>query len=88
MPDHHVKGQPAASMYVQEKGCVKCYTFCDTPCSCNYRVSKSSCQYLYPLNSGPGRYILKPLDMVKDEAVISVDNFVIETKSTDQWGNH
>ena len=33
MPDHHVKGQPAASMFVREKGCVKCYTFRDTPCS-------------------------------------------------------
>ena len=23
MPDHHVKGQPAASTYVREKGCLK-----------------------------------------------------------------
>ena len=22
MPDHHMKGQPAASMYVREKGCL------------------------------------------------------------------
>ena len=32
MPQHHVKGQPAASTYVREKGCVTCDTNHDTPC--------------------------------------------------------
>ena len=32
MPDHHVKGQPAASTYVRKKGCVTCDTNRDTPC--------------------------------------------------------
>ena len=33
MPIHHVKGQPAASTYVREKGCVKKYSNRDTPCT-------------------------------------------------------
>ena len=33
MPDHHVKGQHAASTYVREKGGVTCDTICVTPCS-------------------------------------------------------
>ena len=33
MPDHHVKGQPAASTYVREKGCVTFDTNRDTPCT-------------------------------------------------------
>ena len=32
MPVHHVKGQPAASTYVGEKGCVKKDSNRDTPC--------------------------------------------------------
>ena len=32
MPDHHVKGQPAASTYVREKGCVILHTNRETPC--------------------------------------------------------
>ena len=36
MPDHHVKGQPAASMYVQIKGCVTFHSNRDSPCI--YRV--------------------------------------------------
>ena len=33
MPVQHVKGQPAASTYVREKGGVKKYSNRDTPCS-------------------------------------------------------
>ena len=33
MPDHHVKGQPAAPTYVQEKGCLKKDSNRETPCS-------------------------------------------------------
>ena len=33
MPVRHVIGQPAASTYVREKGCVTCDTNRDTPCS-------------------------------------------------------
>ena len=33
MPDHHVKGQPAAPTYVREKGCLKSYSNRETPCS-------------------------------------------------------
>ena len=33
MPVQHVKGQPAASTYVREKGCLKCHTNRGTPCS-------------------------------------------------------
>ena len=33
MPVQHVKGQPAASTYVREKGCVTCDTNRDTSCS-------------------------------------------------------
>ena len=36
MPDHHVKGQPAASTYVREKGCVTFDTNRDTPCKYYY----------------------------------------------------
>ena len=32
MPVHHVKGEPSASTYVWEKGCVTIYTIRDTPC--------------------------------------------------------
>ena len=32
MPDHHIKGEPAASMYVREKGCLTFYTNRETPC--------------------------------------------------------
>ena len=32
MPDHHMKGQPAASTYVRKKGCVTFDTNRDTPC--------------------------------------------------------
>ena len=32
MPDHHVKGQPTASTYVREKGCIKNNSNRDTPC--------------------------------------------------------
>ena len=32
MPDHHVKGEPAASTYVRKKGDVTFYTNCGTPC--------------------------------------------------------
>ena len=32
MPDHHIKGQPAAATYVREKGCIKCHTIRYTPC--------------------------------------------------------
>ena len=32
MPVHHVKGQPAVSEYVREKGGVTCYTNRGTPC--------------------------------------------------------
>ena len=32
MPDHHVKGQPAASTYVREKGCIKKDSNRETPC--------------------------------------------------------
>ena len=33
MPVHHVKGQPAVSTYVWEKGCITFDTNRDTPCS-------------------------------------------------------
>ena len=33
MPVHHVKGQPAASTYVQKKGCITFDTNRATPCS-------------------------------------------------------
>ena len=33
MPDHHVKGQPAAPTYVREKGCLKKDSNRETPCS-------------------------------------------------------
>ena len=33
MPVQHMKGQPAASTYVREKGCLKIFTHCETPCS-------------------------------------------------------
>ena len=33
MPDHHVKGQPAAPTYVREKGCLKSHSNRETPCS-------------------------------------------------------
>ena len=32
MPDHHVKGQPAASTFVREKGCLKKDSNRETPC--------------------------------------------------------
>ena len=32
MPDHHVKGQPAASTYVRKKGCITFDTNRETPC--------------------------------------------------------
>ena len=32
MPDHHVKGQPTASTYVREKGCLKNNSNRDTLC--------------------------------------------------------
>ena len=32
MPDHHVKGQPAAPTYVREKGCLTFDTNRETPC--------------------------------------------------------
>ena len=32
MPDHHIKAQPAASMYVREKGCVTFDTNSDSSC--------------------------------------------------------
>ena len=32
MPDHHVKGQPAASTYVRENGCIKKDSNRDAPC--------------------------------------------------------
>ena len=32
MPDHHVKGQPAAPTYVREKGCLKKDSNRETPC--------------------------------------------------------
>ena len=32
MHDHHAKGQPAASMYAQQKGCLTFYTHRETPC--------------------------------------------------------
>ena len=32
MPVHHVKGQPAASTYVREKGCLNKYSNRETPC--------------------------------------------------------
>ena len=32
MPDHHVKGQPAASTYIREKGGVTFDTYHGTPC--------------------------------------------------------
>ena len=32
MPDHHVKGQPAAAMYVREKGRLTFDTHRETPC--------------------------------------------------------
>ena len=41
MPVQHVKGQPAASTYVQEKGCLKKYSNCETPCSINSCLSDS-----------------------------------------------
>ena len=41
MPDHHVKGQPAASAYVREKGRVTFHTNRATPCSCSNATDKS-----------------------------------------------
>ena len=32
MPIQHVKGQPDSSTFVQEKGCLKKHTNCETPC--------------------------------------------------------
>ena len=33
MPIQHVKGQPAVSIYVREKGCLKKYSNRETPCT-------------------------------------------------------
>ena len=32
IPDHHVKGQPAAPTYVREKGCLKSHSNREIPC--------------------------------------------------------
>ena len=49
MPDHHVKGQPAASTYVREKGCLKCDTIRETPCMTKFL-------YWHPTGLGTPRY--------------------------------
>ena len=36
IPDHHVKGQPAAPTYVREKGCLKSHSNRETPCIYKY----------------------------------------------------
>ena len=40
MPDHHVKGQPAAPTYVREKGCLKSHSNRETPCMKNLMGGK------------------------------------------------
>ena len=40
----HVKGQPAASTYVQEKGGVTCYTNHETPCNYSLTNLWHSCE--------------------------------------------
>ena len=38
MPDHHVKGKPAAPTSVQKKGCFTFYTNRATPCIYKYNI--------------------------------------------------
>ena len=39
MPDHHEKGQPAASTHVREKGGVTFYTNCKSPCRWKIKIT-------------------------------------------------
>ena len=53
MPDH-VKGQPAVSMYVPEKGCLTCDTHHETPCRIDRGGEISLWIRGYPISStGP-----------------------------------
>ena len=51
---HHVKGQPAASTYVREKGYVTCDTNLDPPCICS---SGSQINILRSLSTLSGTFI-------------------------------
>ena len=44
MPVHHVKGQPAASTYVREKGCLTFYSNHGAPCSYS-RAQGAACAH-------------------------------------------
>ena len=52
MPDHHMKGQPAASTYIREKGGVTCDTIRVTPCTSSGYANRGT-EVTYPLKSVP-----------------------------------
>ena len=50
MPNHHMKGQPATSTYVREKGGVKKDSNRETPCSIAITINISNFK-------GPARHV-------------------------------
>ena len=61
MPVHHVKGQPAASTYVQEKGGVTCDTNRGTHCMKEKKTPK--CGMFMAVIDRYGHFSFRPLPL-------------------------
>ena len=58
MPNHHVKGQPAASTFAREKGCFTYYTHRKTPCRITFTYTNTLQLYnVFTLRSSSIQFI-------------------------------